>query len=113
MNILLFFKLIGNSVSIAYQWARGAWRLSRIEKPIISIFGGRNVAQDSAYGTQAYYLAAKLAARGFFLLTGGGPGAMEAVHCGAMTYEKNNLGKSVSLGIGVRGVDEDFISTCG
>jgi hypothetical protein len=110
-SIITFFSLCGKSLVIAYQWLAGSWRLSRIKKPIVTIFGGKYVVENSLQGKQAYDLAQQLVNKGFFLLTGGGPGAMEAVHCGAL--EGGIKGQNGdSLGIGVQGVDEAFKSLC-
>lgn len=111
MSISLFFELVFRALHIAWEWFYGCLRLNRIKKPIISIFGGHGLIQDSSQGKEAYAVAKQLVDKGFFVITGGGPGAMEAAHCGALEggVAQNN---GDSLGIGVRGVDEKFETQC-
>ncbi len=111
-QVRTFFTLIFLAMRMGWEWFRGAWRLTQIEKPIVTIFGGKLVGGNSNRTQQAQELAYKLVDRGFFLLTGGGPGTMEAVHCGAETHNEKASG-SYSMGIGVGGVDDTFVSKCG
>jgi uncharacterized protein (TIGR00730 family) len=63
--------------------------------PAISIFGSARVAQENEYAKAAEELAAKLAHHGITVITGGGPGVMEAANRGAAQAG----GVSVGLGI--------------
>ncbi|WP_234571759.1 TIGR00730 family Rossman fold protein [Rhodohalobacter sp. 614A] len=63
--------------------------------PCISIFGSARVKPGSKYYELAVQAAASISENGFGVITGGGPGIMEAANKGA--YSKN--GKSVGLGI--------------
>lgn len=63
--------------------------------PCISIFGSARVKPGSKYYELAVEAAAAISDNGFGIITGGGPGIMEAANKGA--YSKN--GKSVGLGI--------------
>lgn len=49
----------------------------------VAIMGGHSAARSSADYAQVAKLARTLTQRGFFLISGGGPGAMEATHLGA------------------------------
>ena len=51
--------------------------------PSISIFGGARAAVDSTVYAEARKLAGLLAAEGITIVTGGGPGVMEAANLGA------------------------------
>lgn len=63
--------------------------------PCISIFGSARVKPGSKYYELAVEAASAISENGFGIITGGGPGIMEAANKGA--YSKN--GKSVGLGI--------------
>lgn len=52
-------------------------------KPVAGVMGGHAAARGSAGYAQAAQLGRTLAARGFMVATGGGPGAMEAANLGA------------------------------
>ncbi|MEP5765590.1 MAG: TIGR00730 family Rossman fold protein [Halieaceae bacterium] len=63
--------------------------------PAISIFGGARVQPGSAVYAEACQLAERLAAEGITIVTGGGPGVMEAANLGA----RGEPGRSVGLNI--------------
>jgi uncharacterized protein (TIGR00730 family) len=63
--------------------------------PAISIFGSARVSRRDPYYRAAEDLGARLAHRGITVITGGGPGVMEAANKGAMEAG----GVSVGLGI--------------
>ena len=85
------------------------WRISRLQKPIITVFGGKRASTDGKYYKQAYELGSMLVKNNMSILTGGGPGIMESALCGAVAQGK----KDRSLGIGVTGIDVVFVSACG
>ncbi|KKP36155.1 MAG: hypothetical protein UR26_C0001G0199 [candidate division TM6 bacterium GW2011_GWF2_32_72] len=102
-SLRLFFKGLGIGVDLFC----GYYRLFKIKKPIVTVFGGKRFADESIYVKQAYDFGKKLHAAGFSLLTGGGPGTMNGVNCGMASCDI-----SLSSGIGVDGVNEDFRSDC-
>ena len=63
--------------------------------PCISVFGSARFKEIHPYYKMAYNMGKKIADAGFTVMTGGGPGAMEAANRGA--YE--NGGKSVGCAI--------------
>lgn len=85
------------------QTLYGIWRLFSIPDPKVTIFGSARLEPDDTYAKQAHELGGKFVSNGISVITGGGPGIMEAVSCGAM---KNGAGNAVSIGIGVKELDE-------
>jgi hypothetical protein len=63
--------------------------------PCVSIFGSARTLPDNPYYTMAEEIAAKLVRHGYGVITGGGPGIMEAGNKGA----HSERGKSVGLNI--------------
>lgn len=93
-----FFKFL----RVNFQLVYGIWKISRVSKPLISIFGGSRLKPDSLYAKRAFELANKCVLASISVLTGGGSGVMEAASCGAIT-EKT---KALSIGIGVKELGE-------
>jgi uncharacterized protein (TIGR00730 family) len=79
---------------IMAEFVEGFETLSRIG-PCISIFGSARTKPGSKYYELAVEIAKKLAEDGFGIITGGGPGIMEAANKGASLAS----GKSVGLNI--------------
>lgn len=87
---------------------RGAWYISGVGQPIVTIFGGAKLQQDHEYATHAKQMTQLLIAQDISVITGGGPGIMEAANCAA--YKKNNHTKSV--GISVTGLVQEKRNAC-
>ena len=79
------FKIMG-------EFVEGYEKLSAIG-PCISIFGSARTKPDDKYYKLAEEIAAEIVNRGYGVITGGGPGIMEAANKGA----SKNRGKSVGL----------------
>jgi uncharacterized protein (TIGR00730 family) len=88
--------------------AREAWRLfgimsefveatERLEplRPAVSLFGSARIKPENAYFKLAESIARKLSDAGFAVITGGGPGVMEAANRGAFH------GKSAAVGLNI------------
>lgn len=89
---------------VYWQSLRGAWKVSKLKPPVVSIFGGALARQNDFYARKAFELARMLSDAGISVLTGGGPGIMQAASCGIMPgYSK---GKGRTIGIGVTDLDE-------
>lgn len=89
---------------VFFQILYGAWRVSKLPHPIISIFGSAKIAQTDKYAKNANELATLLSEAGISVLTGGGPGIMEAANCGIFKSKRQKTIRSI--GIRVRGFDE-------
>lgn len=69
------------------------------ERKIVAIMGGHKINRTDAIYLQVAHLSKLLTERGFLMLSGGGPGAMEATHLGAWMAGENdsNLLKSIEI----------------
>ena len=76
------------------EFVEGFEKLSKIG-PCVSIFGSARTTEDHPYYKMAEEIAAELVRHGYGVITGGGPGIMEAGNRGA----KSQNGKSVGLNI--------------
>jgi uncharacterized protein (TIGR00730 family) len=79
---------------IMAEFVEGYEKLSRIG-PCVSIFGSARLTSDSEYYKLAEEVAFKLTQFGYGIITGGGPGIMEAANLGA----KRGTGRSVGINI--------------
>ena len=79
---------------IMAEFVEGFEKMSRIG-PCVSIFGSARTQKDNKYYALAEDIAFRLTTEGYGIITGGGPGIMEAANKGA---QKAN-GKSVGLNI--------------
>lgn len=114
----MIFRRIWFSIKVFWQVFRaaaqmicGAWRMSRLPRPIVTIFGGHLIKANSAYARQAHVLAHKLIAQDISVITGGGPGIMEAASCGA-THELQKHMQARSIGIVIEGLSEKQAQAC-
>ncbi|PWG65766.1 TIGR00730 family Rossman fold protein [Sediminicurvatus halobius] len=80
---------------IMAEFVEGFERLARI-KPSVSIFGSARVAPDHPWYQLAEDTARLLSDAGFSVVSGGGPGIMEAANKGA------HAGKSPSIGLNIQ-----------
>ena len=106
------FLAIRNSWRFAY----GCYWLFRLKGPVITVFGGSRMDKDSINARIVYDFASLCAKNGLSILTGGGPGVMEAASCGARDGHvhciQDNPGEFHTLGIGVKGLDQGFHNPC-
>lgn len=79
---------------IQAEFVEGFGALSEVG-PAVSVFGSARTREDSKYWTLAYEIGRLLVDEGVAVITGGGPGAMEAANKGAWDAG----GKSIGLGI--------------
>jgi len=79
---------------IMSEFVDGFEQLTHI-KPAVSMFGSARLKPDHPYYQQALEVARLLSDEGFSIISGGGPGIMEAANRGAFE------GKSVSIGLNI------------
>lgn len=77
------------------EFRKGFALIERIDRPAVSMFGSARTPRDHPLYAAAMEVAAGFSREGFAVITGGGPGVMEAGNRGA----KEGGGLSVGLGI--------------
>lgn len=65
--------------------------------PCVTVFGSARFDQDHKYYKLSYEVGRELARMGFAVMTGGGPGTMEAANKGARDYGGCSLGCNITL----------------
>jgi uncharacterized protein (TIGR00730 family) len=83
------FKIMGEFVE-GFETLREVW-------PSVSIFGGARMRKGHPYYRNAVDLAEILSQRGYSIITGGGPGIMEAANRGARAGGSASVGLSIKL----------------
>ncbi len=81
---------------IMAEFVEGFERLARI-KPSVSIFGSARFKPDNPYYQLAESIALALSDAGFSVVSGGGPGVMEAANKGAYAGKSPSIGLNISL----------------
>ena len=81
---------------IMSEFVTGYERLSAIG-PCISIFGSARIQPGSKYYNLATEIAERIVGMGFGVITGGGPGIMEAANKGATQGEGASVGINIEL----------------
>jgi uncharacterized protein (TIGR00730 family) len=81
---------------ILSEFVEGFEKLSRIG-PCVSIFGSARTTPDNKYFKLAEEIAFKLTQYGYGIITGGGPGIMEAGNLGAKKGGGSSVGINIAL----------------
>ena len=106
------WSIFWHALGVAWQLVKSARFVRRVRMPVVTIWGGTQAAQESEYAQQAFAFSQKLVEHDISVLTGGGPGIMQAANCGAASVHKESDGKLSSLGIGVSFVDKEYTNPC-
>jgi uncharacterized protein (TIGR00730 family) len=85
----MVFKIMGEFVE-GFETLRPVW-------PAVTLFGGARVQREHRYYDEARRVAAALAKAGFSIITGGGPGLMEACNLGAREAGGQSIGLNIKL----------------
>ncbi len=83
------FRIIGELVE-------GFDRLVGVE-PAVSIYGSARIHEDDIVYQQTMEIARRLGELGFSIITGGGPGVMEAANKGALMAGAKSIGLNIDL----------------
>jgi len=81
---------------IISEFVEGFEKLARIG-PCVSVFGSARTDQSNKYYELAEEIAFMLTARGYGVITGGGPGIMEAANKGASRGKGKSVGINIDL----------------
>lgn len=81
---------------IMSEFVEATERLSAI-RPAVSIFGSARTAPDSPYYQLTENIARRLSDAGFSVVSGGGPGIMEAANRGAFHGKSPSIGLNIQL----------------
>jgi uncharacterized protein (TIGR00730 family) len=109
-----YIKFLTKLSEINLRIIKGMWKLTKFPQPAITFFGSARTPIESPYSQKAFLLSKELTRNGFSIITGGGPGIMEAANRGA--YEtlqeqghqvKKHARKRSSLGIGITRLNKD------
>jgi uncharacterized protein (TIGR00730 family) len=82
---------------IADEFRDGFRAVEQIGQPAVTVFGSARIAESSADYAQAREVGRRLAEAGFAVVTGGGPGAMEAANRGAKDADGVSVGFNIEL----------------
>lgn len=78
------------------EFVEGFERLARI-RPSVSIFGSARTPEDDPWYKLTEEIALKLSDAGFAVVSGGGPGIMEAANKGAQSGKSPSIGLNIQL----------------
>lgn len=81
---------------IMAEFVEGFEKLARI-KPSVSVFGSARTSTDHEYYELAEKISRKLSDAGFSVVSGGGPGIMEAANKGAFAGKSPSIGLNIAL----------------
>jgi uncharacterized protein (TIGR00730 family) len=83
--------------TIAQEFREGFEAVDKIDRPAVTIFGSARVGNDDPAYVNARATAARFAERGWAVVTGGGPGVMEAANRGAHEAGGLSVGFNIEL----------------
>jgi uncharacterized protein (TIGR00730 family) len=89
--------LAGDAARIGEEFLRGFVAVERIGGPAVSVFGSARIREDHPVYAAARDVGRRLAEAGFAVVTGGGPGVMEAANRGAREGGGVSVGFNIEL----------------
>ena len=82
---------------IAEEFREGFAQLSKIDRPAVTMFGSARIREEHPSYTAARAIGRRFAERGWAVITGGGPGVMEAANRGAQEGGGLSVGFNIEL----------------
>ena len=89
--------LFAHAARIGDEFLQGFEAVGRIDRPAVSIFGSARVREGHPAYEQAREVGRRFAEAGFAVVTGGGPGVMEAANRGAREGDGLSVGFNIEL----------------
>ncbi|MCK0130598.1 TIGR00730 family Rossman fold protein [Flavobacteriaceae bacterium F08102] len=83
-------------LSIGFEFIKG-FRKLHFTDPCITVFGSARFEEDNAYYKSAREFSTLASKKGFTIMTGGGPGIMEAANRGAKDVAGKSIGCNIKL----------------
>jgi hypothetical protein len=90
-------ELRENTARIAEEFYGGFQAVERIDRPAVSLFGSARIHEDSAEYAAARATGRLFGEAGWAVITGGGPGAMEAANRGCQEGGGLSVGFNIEL----------------
>lgn len=84
------------SMNVVSEFIKG-FRALHFVGPCVTVFGSARFKDDHPYYIQTRELSARIAQLGFTIMTGGGPGLMEAANRGAKDVNGRSVGCNIEL----------------
>jgi hypothetical protein len=82
---------------IMSEFVDGFDTLASVNRPVVSIFGSARTSENEPYYQLAVEISRRLAQSGYAIMTGGGPGIMEAGNRGAAEAGAPSIGLKINL----------------
>jgi hypothetical protein len=86
-----------NVLSIAREFWAGFAAVDRIDRPAVSVFGSARIREETGVYQAARTVGRRFAEEGWAVITGGGPGVMEAANRGAREGGGLSVGFNIEL----------------
>jgi len=85
-----------SAVRVFLEFLRGL-ELLDIDRPVVTVFGSARIAEGTPYYEMAREMGRRLAENGFAVMTGAGPGVMEAANRGCREAGGLSIGANIHL----------------
>ena len=102
--------LVTHAASIGDEFLRGFEAVEQIGRPGVTIFGSARLGRESSVYASAREAGRRFAEKGFAVVTGGGPGVMEAANRGAREAGGVSVGFNIELAHEQR--PNDYLDIC-